>query len=91
MKTIIKRHILSAAVATLLMAPSAWAEVAVVVSAKSPVGNMTQEQVSQHQSPRHRWDQFSRVVRKPCQLIRLKARLHETSFIPRQRANLLHR
>ncbi len=47
MKTIIKRHILSAAVATFLMAPAAWAEVAVVVSAKSPVGNMTQEQVSQ--------------------------------------------
>lgn len=47
MKTTIKRHILSAALATAFLAPAAWADVAVVVSAKSPVGPMTPEQVSQ--------------------------------------------
>ena len=47
MKTIINRRILGAALFSTMLVPSAWADIAVVVSAKSPVGNLTQEQVSQ--------------------------------------------
>lgn len=47
MKTIITRRILGAALFSTLLIQPAMAEIAVVVSAKSPVGNLTQEQVSQ--------------------------------------------
>ena len=47
MKTIIARRILGAALFSTLLIQPAMAEIAVVVSAKSPVGNLTQEQVSQ--------------------------------------------
>ncbi len=47
MKTIITRHILGAAFVSAMLAQPVLADIAVVVSAKSPVGNLTSEQVSQ--------------------------------------------
>lgn len=47
MKTIIKRRILGAAMFSAMLAQPVWADVAVVVSAKSPVSSLTAEQVSQ--------------------------------------------